>query len=55
MQASRVLKEWVPVINSAGLYVEDGKLTNTLTPEGAALLEDYNILQYYWRRNFVNE
>jgi len=55
MQAARTLKERVPVVNSAGLYVEDGKLTDTLTPEGAALLGDYNILQYYWRRNFVYE
>ncbi len=55
MQSSRVLKKRVPVVNSAGLYVEDGELANMLTPEGAALLEDYYILQYYWRRNFVYE
>lgn len=54
MQATRQLMDRVPVMNtSTGLYVEDGSLTGFLSPEGLALVEDYNILQYDWRRHFA--
>lgn len=54
MQATRQLMDRVPVMNTpTGLYVEDGSLTGFLSPEGQALVEDYNILQYDWRRHFA--
>jgi len=45
----------VPVVHAAGLFLEKGTLTDTLTPEGAALAEDYAYLQYYWRRHFAGK
>ena len=36
-----------------GLYLENGSLTGELSPEGEALVEDYDILQYYYRSHFV--
>ena len=36
-----------------GLYMEDGNLTGTLTPEGQALVTDFDMLQYYYRKNFL--
>ena len=46
----------VPVHNTpTGLYVEQGVLTGSLTPEGQALVDDYNTMQYYWRKHFAYE
>jgi hypothetical protein len=45
----------VPVVHTVGLFVEKGVLTDTLTPEGAALVNDYESLQYYWRSHFAGE
>ena len=54
MQATQQVMDQVPVINTpTGLYVEDGRLTAALTPEGQALVHDYHMLQYYWRRHFA--
>ena len=54
MQATQQVMDQVPVINTpTGLYVEDGRLTAALTPEGQALVDDYHMLQYYWRRHFA--
>ena len=54
MQAIRPVMEQVPVINTpTGLYVEDGAVTGTLTPEGQALVTDFDMLQYYYRKNFI--
>ena len=54
MQATRAVMEQVPVMNTpTGLYVEDGTLTGTLTPEGQSLVDDYNMLQYYYRKHFL--
>jgi len=55
LQATQQLMDAVPVIHATGLFVENGALTDTLTPEGAALAADYESLQYYWRRNFAGE
>lgn len=55
MQATQQVMDAVPVIHATGLYVEDGAVTDTLTPEGAALVSDYQSLQYYWRRHFAGE
>ena len=54
MQATQQVMDQVPVINTpTGLYVEGGRLTAALTPEGQALVDDYHMLQYYWRRHFA--
>ena len=54
MQATRSVMEQVPVMNTpTGLYMEDGNLTGTLTPEGQALVTDFDMLQYYYRKNFI--
>lgn len=54
LQATEQVMDQVPVINTpTGLYVEKGQLTGSLTPEGQALVEDYNTLQYYWRKHFA--
>lgn len=53
LQATNAVAEQVPVINTpTGLYLEDGVLTDALTPEGAALIQDYESLQYFWRKHF---
>ena len=54
MQATQQVMDRVPVINTpTGLYVENGTLTGSLSPEGQALVEDYDILQYYYRSHFA--
>lgn len=54
MQAARQVMDRVPVMNTpTGLYLENGSLTGELSPEGEALVEDYDILQYYYRSHFV--
>ncbi len=54
LQALEPVMEQVPVINTAtGLYVENGQVTDTLSPEGAALVQEYSCLQYYRRQNFA--
>ena len=54
MQATRPVMEQVPVMNTpTGLYMEDGAVTGTLTPEGQALVTDFDMLQYYYRKNFI--
>lgn len=53
LQATNQVAEQVSVINTpTGLYLEDGVVTNTLTPEAASLVDDYQTLQYYWRKHF---
>ena len=42
----------VPVQHVSGRYVEDDVLTQELSAEGAALTQDYNVLQYYERHHF---
>ena len=54
MQATQSVMEQVPVMNTpTGLYMEDGAVTGTLTPEGQALVTDFDMLQYYYRKNFI--
>lgn len=53
MQATGQVMDRVPVMNRpTGLYVENGALTGTLSPEGQALVDDYRSAQYYYRRHF---
>lgn len=53
LQATNPIARQVPVIHSTGRYLENGLITDTLTPEGQALAEDYKSLEYYWRRHFA--
>ena len=54
MQATQQVMDAVPVMNTpTGLSVENGVLTSSLTPEGQALADDYNAIQYYWRKHFA--
>ncbi|NCB62150.1 MAG: hypothetical protein EOM52_00800 [Clostridia bacterium] len=54
MQSTQQIMDRVSVINRpTGLYVENGELSGTLTPEGQALLGDYDSVQYYYRRHFI--
>ena len=54
MQAAGEVMDQVPVINTpTGLYVEDGALTGVLSPKGQSLVEKYDMLQYYWRKEFA--
>ena len=56
VQATQQVMDRVPVHNTpTGLYVEQGVLTGSLTPEGQALVDDYNTMQYYWRKHFAYE
>lgn len=56
LQATNAVMDKVSVVNvPTGLYVEDGQLTDTLSPEGAALIRDYQALQYYSRGHFRYE
>lgn len=54
LQSTQQVMNRVPVMNHpTALYVENGDLTEQLTPEGQALTDDYNMVQYYWRRHFA--
>ncbi len=55
LQAVQRVMDAVPVVHATGLFIEKGGLTDSLTPEGAALAEDYAFLQYYWRRHFAGQ
>lgn len=52
LQAISPVADRVPVLHTSGRFVENGLVTDTLTPEGQALAEDYRNLEYYWRKNF---
>ena len=54
MQAIEEVSQQVPVVHTTGRYLENGVLTDSLTPEGAALVKDYKNLQYYWRNHFAD-
>ncbi len=52
MQAIEDVAAQVPMVHKTGRYLENGVLTSTLSDAGAALVEEYKSLQYYWRNNF---
>ena len=54
MQATREVAHQVPVVHTTGRYLENGVLTTTLSEQGAALVEEYLDLQYYWRNHFAD-
>lgn len=53
LQANNQIAHQVPVVHTTGRYLERGAITNSLTPEGEALVRDYLNLQYYWRTHFA--
>ena len=53
LQATNGVATQVPVVHATGRYLERGTVTDSLTPEGEALVRDYRILQYYWRNHFA--
>lgn len=54
MQAIRAVKAQVSAINTpTGLYLEDGAVTGQLSEAGAALVQEYEALQYYSNKHFL--
>ena len=53
LQAVEPVAAQVPVVHATGRYLEGGALTNALSDAGAALVEEYRNIQYYWRNNFA--
>lgn len=43
----------LPVINSKGLYPEDGQIVDSLEGEALSALERVDFVQYYLRKNFL--
>lgn len=54
MQAIEEVSQQVPVVHTTGRYLENGVLTDSLSPEGETLVTEYKNLQYYWRNHFAN-
>ena len=52
MQAANEVRSTLPVITSVGRYVENGVLTDTLTPEGQAALRRFLFMEYYETEHF---
>ena len=52
--ATREVAHQIPVVHTTGRYLENGVLTTTLSEQGAALVEEYLDLQYYWRNHFAD-
>ena len=52
LQATNAVSAQVPMVHKSGRYLENGTLTSVLSDAGAALVEEYKSLQYYWRNNF---
>ncbi len=53
LQATNQIAGRVPVVHTTGRYLENGAITDTLSPEGQALVQDYKSLEYYWRKHFA--
>ena len=53
LQAVNEVAARVPVIHTTGRYLENGVLTDALSPEGEAVVRDHRILEYYRRSNFT--
>ena len=54
MQYTDTVRERLPVLHTSGLYLVDGALTDTLSAEDQAILDEFRRVQYYYRRNFQN-
>ena len=52
LQGTQAVAQRVSVQHESGIYLESGVFTPDLSPEGAALSQDYDFLQYYDRHHF---
>lgn len=52
MQYTDAVRARLPVIHTSGRYLVDGTVTDTLSTEDQALLDEFCRVQYYYRRNF---
>lgn len=55
MQASEAVRGVLPVITSVGQYVENGAVTDTLSPQGQEALSTFRALEYYEMEHFRYE
>lgn len=53
MQATNAVMAQVPVISTTGLFIENGRLTDSPSERGAELIGQYKCLEYYWRKTPV--
>lgn len=52
MQAARALKDYVPVVSTAGYYIENGQLTTALSTVARAAIDLYRSADAYYRAFF---
>ena len=52
MQAGDEIRARLPVITSLGRYMENGVLTDTLSPEGEEALQRFKVMEYYLMEQF---
>ncbi len=52
MQATKEIRDTLPVIHDSGVYLEDGQLTDELSEEDESLLNQFRCLEYYRSSHF---
>ena len=52
IRAGNDIRATLPVITSLGRYMENGVLTDTLSPEGEEALRRFKVMEYYLMENF---
>ena len=53
MQLSREMRAVTPLLHVRDLYLQDGRLTDTLSPENGELLRKFLWAQYYREQEIV--
>ena len=53
MQLSREMRAVTPLLHVRDLYLQDGRLTDTLSPENGELLRQFLWAQYYREQEIV--
>lgn len=51
MKVTSELSRKIDIINTSGVYREDGVLTKTLSDEGEEMLTRFKCIEYYVRKN----
>lgn len=54
MQYTNSVVENVQVMNSSGIYVENGEISRQLSEKSQRVFETYSEMQYYMRRKFIS-
>ena len=54
MQYTDTVRDRLPVIHTSGRYLVDGTVTDTLSADDQAILDEFRCVQYYYRRNFTD-